>query len=214
MTIDFIPELKITPRAGYLRGQEGFEQILRAAHNLLVNEGAKALTNRRIAEACGLKAGNLAHYFKSKDELIRELLDAIIGGYEDAFEEVVALQNTSPQERFEQLIELILEDITTKKTTRIFPELWVMSNHSSFVEERVDELYRRARVALNDLIAEMNPALGVDERETLALFISASMEGMTIFAGYRKKWQDKMPALKRISKKSFTYLVTSIPSPS
>jgi hypothetical protein len=38
------------------------------------------------------------------------------------------------------------------------------------------------RVALNDIIAELNPALPPDERETLALFISASMEEKTVLA--------------------------------
>jgi hypothetical protein len=105
---------------------------------------------------------------------------------------------------------LVLEDITTMKTTRFFPELWAMANHDSFVHDRMNELYQRARVSLNELIAEINPALPADEREILALFISASMEGLTMFAGYEKPWRAQMPMLEAIARRSFVQLVSTL----
>lgn len=208
---DFVvPDLKIAPREGYARGQEGYEQILHAALEILVEQGSKALTLRTIAAQCGLKPGHLAYYFKTKEDLFRELLNGIISAYEEAFDAIFHDPDASAEERLERIVELVLEDITTKKTTRVFPELWAMANHDPFVEERVDECYRRARVVLNDLIAEINPALPAGERETLALFISASMEGTTVFAGYEKKHRQEMPAIKRIAVKSFLHTIVSL----
>ena len=202
-----IPELKILPREGYARGQEMFEQILKAAHEILVEQGLAALTLRTIAARCGLKVGNLTHYFKSKDDLLRELLNAIISGYEEVFETILHDPNASADERLGRVIDLVLEDITSRRTTRIFPELWAMSNHDPFVAERMDELYVRARAVLNDLIGEINPALSVRERETLALFISASMEGATIFVGHEKRRRHELPGIKRIATQSFLQLI-------
>jgi AcrR family transcriptional regulator len=211
LTKSFVPDLKITTReGGYARGQEGFEQILHAALHILVEHGSKALTLRRIASECGMKAGNLAYYFPSKEELLRELLDAIISGYEEAFDVIVHDPGESAEKRLERLVVLILDDITTKKTTRVFPELWAMSNHDAFVEERVDELYQRARASIVELIAEINPAISLEDRQAVALFISASMEGMTIFAGHGKAWQKKMPTIERIAVKSFLHLIASL----
>ena len=211
LTESVVPDLKITPReGGYARGQEGLEQILYAALNILVEQGSKALTLRRIASECGMKAGNLAYYFPSKEELLRELLNAIISSYEDAFEVIVHDPGASAEKRLEKLVVLILDDITTKKTSRVFPELWALSNYDPFVQERVTELYERARVGINELIAEINPALPADEREVVALFISATMEGMTIFAGYDKPWRAEMPAIERIAVKSFLHLIASL----
>ncbi|MBJ7499588.1 MAG: TetR/AcrR family transcriptional regulator [Sphingopyxis sp.] len=209
---DFIvPDLKITPRTGgYARGQDGFEQILRSSLALLVNHGASALTLRRIAAESGMNVGSLNYYFKSKEDLIRELLNAVISSYEESFDEIMHEPGASAEARLENLVSLILEDITTKKTTRFFPELWAMANHDSFVYDRMNELYQRARVSLNELIAEINPRLSADQREILALFISASMEGMTVFAGYQKPWVDRMPVLKLLARKSFVQLVTSL----
>ncbi|MDR7114373.1 TetR/AcrR family transcriptional regulator [Caulobacter sp. BE254] len=205
-----VPDLKITPREGYARGQEGIEQILRAAHRVLVEEGCAALTLRRIASECGLQVGNLNYYFRSKDELISALLDAIIGAYEDAFAEIGREPGESAERRLETYVGLILADITTKKTTRIFPELWALANVDPTVQTRVDAMYRRARAKLNQLIAELNPALPENERETLALFISASMEGLTIFAGYEKPWQPRMPWLERLACRSFIDLIKTL----
>lgn len=206
-----IDELRIRPReGGYARGQEGVEQILRAALALLVEHGSKALTLRRIAAECGVNVGNVSYYFRSKEELIRALLDAVIGMYEESFDVIVHDPSATAEERLARLLTLILEDITTKKTTRLFPELWAMANHDRFVEERLEELYARARVSLNEVIAEINPALPDDEREALALFMSASMEGMTIFAGHDKPWEHRMPWLIELSCRSFLQLARTL----
>ncbi len=206
-----VPDLTIAPRpGGYARGQEGFEQILRAALSLLVNHGAAALTLRRIATEAGMNLGSLNYYFRSKKDLIREWLNAIISSYEGAFRQIVHVPGARPEERLASLIELTLDDITTKKTTRFFPELWAMANHDPFIHERMTELYDRARVSLNELIGEINPELSGEQREAVALFISASMEGMTVFAGYEKPWGPRMPILQAISRRSFVQLVQTL----
>ena len=211
MTDPEVLDLRIRPReGGYARGQEGVEQILRAALALLVEHGSKALTLRRIASECGVNVGNVSYYFKSKEELIRALLDAVIASYEDPFDEIAHDSDSSAEQRLERLLNLILVDITSKKTTRFFPELWAMANHDPFIQDRMEELYARARVSLNDVIAEINPALPDDERETLALFMSASMEGMTVFAGHEKPWGHRMPWLIELSRRSFVELARSL----
>ncbi len=211
MTNFIVPDLKITPRpGGYARGQDGFEHILRSALSLLVNHGSAALTLRRIAAESGMNVGNLNYYFRSKEELIRELLNAVISSYEESFDEIIHEPGASAEARLENLVMLVLEDITTKKTTRVFPELWAMANHDPFIHDRMSELYDRARVSLNELIAEINPELPSDQREILALFISGSMEGMTVFAGYQKPWAAQMPMLQTLAKKSFVQLVKSL----
>lgn len=211
MTDFIVPDLKITPReGGYARGQDGVEQILKAALALLVEQGSKALTLRQIAARSGMNVGNLNYYFRSKEDLIRELLNAVISSYQDSFDAIMHEAGASPEARLEKLVALILRDITTKKTTRFFPELWAMANHDPFVQDRMEDLYSQARVSLNELIAQINPELPEDERETLALFISGSMEGLTVFAGYEKPWRPRMPMLEMIAKRAFVHLAQSL----
>lgn len=210
-TLPTVPDFVVPEReGGYARGKAGHEQILRAAINILIEEGYGALTMRRIAAQCGIRPGNLSYYFRTKEELVRGLLDAIISSYEAEFELIVADESLSPSERLVKICVFILEDIRTKKTTRIFPELWALSNHDPFANERVQDLYNRARVSLEVLIATINPAMPLQVRKDLALFISASMEGLTIFAGYEKPFLNRMPALEKIAIKSFLHLVETL----
>lgn len=211
MATQFVPDMKFILReGGYARGQEGYELILRAALNLLIEHGYRALSFRRIAEVSGLKVGHISYYFPTKEELVRALLDAVINSYQAEFDRLMHQPGFTPEKRLEDLIVLILDDITTKKTTHFFMELWALSNHDQFVFDRLHELYCRARQPLDDIIAELNPALSETERETLALFISASMEGMTVFAGYQKPFRSRMPMLERIAIKSFVRLVQAM----
>lgn len=194
---------------GYARGKAGHEQILRAAIDILIEEGFTGLTMRRIATRCGLKPGNLNYYFPTKEDLVRGLLDAIITSYEVEFQIIVSDTTASAAERLERLCNLVLEDILTKKTTRIFPELWARSNHDPFISDRMHELYVRARAPLEVMIAELNPNLTEQDRKDLSLFISASMESLTIFAGYQKPYADRMPVLERIAVESFVSLIAN-----
>ncbi len=206
-----VPDLAIQERAGgYEKGRDVYEQILRAALNLLIEEGYRSVSMRRVAAACGMKLGNLTYYFPAKEDLVRELLDAVISSYEIEFDAIAHEEGASATSRLEEICILILEDIGTKKTTRFFPELWALSNHDDFVLERMQDLYARARRPLIPLIAEINPALSPDQCESVALFISASMEGMTVFAGYEKPFAHRMRWIEQISVKAFVDLIVTL----
>lgn len=203
-----VADLAFPPReGGYRKGHETREQILTAALQLLVDEGFRAMTMRRIAAACGMKLGNLTYHFASREDLIQALLEAVISAYEVEFEPITHEPGVPPDVRLGRYCQLILEDIRSKKTTRVFPEIWALSSHDPFVLERMQELYARARAPLVELIGEMRPDLAVQDREDLALFVSASMEGTTVFAGHEKPYEPRMPALEAIAIQSFVRII-------
>jgi len=192
---------------GYVKGHETREDILHAALGILVEEGYRAMSMRRVAAASGMRLGNLTYHFPTREDLVRELLEAVIRAYEIEFAAIVHMPGVVPEKRLAEICRLILEDIRTKKTTHVFPELWALSNHDSFVLDRVQELYRRARQPLYEIVAQMRPDLPADLCDSLTLFISASMEGMTVFAGHAKPFEPRMPRLEDIAIQSFIHLV-------
>lgn len=205
------PDLEFEPReGGYARGQEGFELILRTALTVFIEHGYKDLTLRRIAKICGMRPGNISYYFKSKDELVRALFDAIANSYETAMELAMAQAGDDPERKLVNLANFILDDVATKKTTRIFPELWALANHDPFVRERVEELYSREHQHFDKVISQLNPALPNEERKVLTAFVIGSLEGMTVFAGYGKPWQKAIPQLQAIASRSFVSLVKAM----
>ncbi|KAK0348191.1 hypothetical protein LTR94_038211, partial [Friedmanniomyces endolithicus] len=61
-----------TARPGiYARGTETVDTILRAALDLLIDEGATAFTIRRIAARCDMKVGNVSYHFPRKEMLVQ-----------------------------------------------------------------------------------------------------------------------------------------------
>ena len=194
---------------GYSKGRETRELILHTALRVLTEEGYRAMSMRRVAAECGIKFGNLTYYYRTREDLVRELLDAVITSYEQEFDALVLRPALSPEQRLERYCRLVLDDITSKKTTRFFPELWALSNYDPFVSERMHELYARARQPLFDVVADMRPDLSPEDQQTLTVFISFSMEGATIFAGYQKPFSDRMDRFKRLTVETFTAAVRS-----
>ncbi len=194
---------------GYAKGYETRELILRTALHILIEEGYRAMSMRRIAGACGMRLGNLTYHYPTREDLVRALLGAVISSYEVEFARIVHAPDLLPEVRLARLCSLLVEDIGTKKTTRLFPELWALANHDGFVYERVHELYDRARAPLVEIVAEMRPDLAEDVRFDLALFMSSSMEGLTIFAGYGQPFAKRLPAVEHIAVRSFIDLVRS-----
>lgn len=188
---------------GYAKGHENREAILQAALKVLVDEGYAAMTMRRVAKECGLKFGNLTYYYRSHNDLVHALLEAVVSAYEVEFDRILQTPVSDPSERLKNYCRLVLDDLQTRKTTHVFPEIWALSNHSDFVAERMNELYRRARAPLLEILLEMRPDLPDQARQDLALFVSASMEGLTVFIGHNKAFNDRLEAMFSIQFAAF-----------
>jgi len=198
---------------GYAKGYETRELILRTALHILIEEGYRAMSMRRVAAASGMKLGNLTYHYPTREDLVRELLNAVISSSEVEFATIVHAPGVPPEERLARVCGLILDDIGSKKTTRLFPELWALANHDAFVYERVHELYDRARAPIVEIVAEMRPDLSEADRLDLSLFISASMEGLTVFAGYQMPFAARLPAVETIAIRSFIDIVRNFEVP-
>ncbi len=205
------PEPVVAGRPGtYLRGTETVDAILKAALRVLINEGAGAFTIRRIAAECGTKVGNVSYHFPRKELLIQVLLDDLLDRYDKLLEDRVRQPDLTAEQRLRLIIVICLEDIAGLRTTRLFTELWALANHNPFIADRVHVFYQKVHDFIGEYVAELNPALGPDDVQTVALYISASMEGTTPFAGYQKPWADRMPAVTRIAANHLVMLARTV----
>lgn len=199
-----VADLTLPYRAGgYPKGAQTRERILRAAHDLLVERGYVALSMRGVAAACDIRMGHLTYHFPTREHLISALFDAIIRSYEHAFEAIMEEPAIPPATRLGNLCVLILDDIGTRRTTRIFPELWALSNHDPFVAERMYDMYGRARAALMRAIRQVCPTMSDREVKLTGLFMSSAMEGVGIFAGHGKPYAADMGEITRIAVRAF-----------
>lgn len=194
----------------YARGSDTVDAILKAARDVLIDEGAECFTIRRIAAQCGMKVGNVSYHFPRKDMLIQILLDDLIDSYSSLLDDVVRKPGLTAEERLKLVIILCLDDTTSKRTTHLFIELWALANHNMFVADRVRAFYERVHAVIGGYVATINPALSADDVHSVALFISATMEGATPLLGYGRPWADKMPVFTALAVQSLVSLARTV----
>ena len=195
-----VPLLKIKARSGvYATGQERVVQILETALEILIHDGIGAVTLREIARRMGIRGGAIYHYYSTREDLLLDMLSGVLNSYEEFFEAFRTPSDEPPDVRLRSFIGAVIDDILTLKTTRLFPELWVLAARDENVARMVDAIYIRSRLIAKRFIQAMNPALDTRTLETLALFVTSSLEGLTLFAGYGKPWAGEMDRLKEIA---------------
>lgn len=192
------------------RGQQTAAAILEAARDVLVEEGYPSLTMRNVAKRAGITVGNLSYYYARRDDLLHDLLEAVIQGYVEDFDRIVGDVERSPEQRLEDMIRFVVGDLSTKETTGFFPALWGLAAHDPVAAREMTYVYDVERDAFAKAIAAMRPDLSRKDREVLALFISASIEGHTVFIGYKRDRAADGQAIANIAVHSFLTLVRTI----
>ena len=191
------------------KGQHTAQAILLAAEQLVIDEGYHNFSLRKVAAEADLTLGNLQYYFPSKDSLLKAMLDNCIQRYLDRFEAIRAEAGRDPEAQFIGLITMILRDLNSRRTTVFFPEVWSLSNHDDHATEFMDAMYDRYRGVLIEVIAQLNPSLSPDQQRRLAIFISSSIEGHTMFIGHGKVWTAETDNIIAMAIQSFLWLIRS-----
>jgi AcrR family transcriptional regulator len=194
----------------YARGSDTVNVILKAALRILIEEGASAFTLRRIASECGLQVGNVSRHFPRKEMLVQVLLEELLMPTEGLVEKNIRKTGMSAEDALSLIITGSLDEIKSKRMTHLFIELWAMANHNEFVAERLEVSYNYVHDLIASFVSLLNPKLSADDAYTVALFISASIEGSTMLAGFGKPWKSKMPQMKALAVKSLIHLAKTI----
>jgi AcrR family transcriptional regulator len=194
------------------RGSKTVDMILRAAVQVLIEEGSAAFTLKRIAEKCDLQIGNVTRHFPRKEMLVQLLLHEILDSGEELLRHRVYETNMPAEEALTLVITGTMEGAKAKGTTHLMTELWAMSNHNEFVAERVEALYQYTHTLIGSFVQQMNPSLDNEEVEAVSIFINAAMEGMTVIAGHGKPWATKMPLMQIIGANSLVQMAKTITS--
>jgi AcrR family transcriptional regulator len=204
---------RLRTRAGsgiYQTGRERVVQILETALEIVIESGYQALTLREVARRCNVQIGAVTYYYKSRSDLLQDVLNMVMVPYAESIGAILEEGGLSAEQKLERFIRVLLEDIRTKRTTRLFPHLWALANNDPFVAKAVDSIYILERRTLTRLISEINPTLGEREREALAVYLSAAIAGSTMFVGFEKPWAGELPLYSAIACQGLIQLVKTI----
>ena len=193
--------------AAYPAGQATVRRILEGARRLLIEEGHKGMTMRRVAKAAGISPGNLSYYYRTRSDLLEDLLEDVISGYIEQFERLRDEVHDNPDEQFRQVIGYVYDDLASRSTTLFFPELWVLANRDDWTAQQMEKMYAKYRAVLEEVIALVNPRIGQTRAADLALLISASIEGHTVFIGHGRPHRARGPQLRNVLIEHFLHLI-------
>jgi len=155
-------------------------QVFAAAADEFADSGYSGASMNRLVRRAGISKGSLFHYFGTKGALFDALVDA-------AFGEVKALlrgvrdgsRGLPPAERLERLLEAGFAFIERRpRLARIYFRL-LQSGDAPLGRRRLDELGRRSRRFLQELVAEAQAAGEADpalDAERTAWLLDAMLE--------------------------------------
>jgi TetR/AcrR family transcriptional regulator, cholesterol catabolism regulator len=86
------------------------DELLKLAATMFADRGLKSTTVRDIADSAGILSGSLYHHFKSKEQMVEEVLKDFLDWLFERYQEIVATEST-PLDRVKGLFMASFEAI-------------------------------------------------------------------------------------------------------
>ena len=172
--------------------EERIEQITEAATKVFAEQGFDKARMDDIASEANLSKGTLYLYFKSKDAIIRHLLERL---FEREFADLNALANTDipASEKLVLFTDTVIADLNN--WARLIPIMYEFLGRlfrQSIVQQAFEE-YMETYLAIITPIIQQGIDEGefhVEDAETVAITIGALFEGTILLWVYDKKRVD------------------------
>jgi len=190
------PEDSVTDRDGIAARQPELRSrasrttiklIVESAQDVLIEKGYAGFTTRAVAETAKISQGNLGYHFKTKQDLLRAVVDdqveTILGRFATMLQGIDR-ENTSGMD---QLLRDLWKETTSDRIVRLFRELWVIAVHDSDIKDKIDDMYDVLMEKVVDMLQEFYPNAEVQSlRESVQLLAIVS-EGTSVLFGTRSK---------------------------
>jgi AcrR family transcriptional regulator len=169
---------------GRRAGNDTAARIVLAARELLMTQGYAQFSMRNVAARAGLHLANVQYYYKTREALVKALVDDTGERYRSSYEELRAKGPTDRQARFKAVVEFNLKDIATAETRRYFIQLWaLLTEIDGRAGHLMNDLYAIDIQQLGDCIADLVPDADAAEVRRRASILAAMIEGMVVVRG-------------------------------
>jgi DNA-binding transcriptional regulator YbjK len=162
------------------RGAARRDAILRAAIDLVGEEGPDALTHRAVAERAGVSVSATTYWFSSKEEIFREAVALAAGEEVERFERLVldlAPRHVAPSEWAREVSAALAADVQADPARPIaLYEFLLEAAREPALREEV-ERWEQAQLRL---AAAGLRAAGSDDPETDAHVVVATVTGLIL----------------------------------
>ncbi len=130
------------------------EQILKAAVTAFARSGLKDTSMNDIVRESGLSKGAIYWYYKSKDEIISEILNEFFDPEE--IKNVEAMLSTgTPLQKIEKLVEYMIEEMNKMRRFRpVIQELFVLALRDEKIRTMTKKSFHASVALLQGIIEE------------------------------------------------------------
>ena len=141
--------------------------ILDRAAKLFADEGFDRTSVSRVAQACEISKANVYHYYRGKDEILFDILNAYLSGLRDSvFTLQKGITNLSPEDQFAATVRKLLLDYQGMDNEHRLQT--TVLNHLPADQQKVLLGYQRDIVRLvSGLIAAIEPRVFENNAENL-----------------------------------------------
>lgn len=168
-------------------------EILRAAIELIADEGYGSLSMRALARASGMKLGALQYHFRTWDTLLVALVAYIESEIISAFESGVGeLGRTDVRNIIEFMLDEQVGTADGLFSDRLWAQLWAMEQVEPLISDLLEEVYAKFLALLEATLVER----GAAQPRAEALALLSMVEGESLFAGRGRRWEKDRPAVR------------------
>ncbi len=139
--------------------------------------GYPAFTIRNIAAQANISVGSVQHYYKTKNELLQDLLLYVTDKYNQAYRQAFSRIFDSPEDRFFAFVDFLLQDMTRPLRRGFFFQAWALAPMDEYVEKRMEESFSRYHAAVANTVRDLDPDLSPAEISKRASAIQSIIEG-------------------------------------
>jgi AcrR family transcriptional regulator len=172
--------MEADPDVSAISGSRRREEILSVAADLFARKGFEGTTVRDIAEAAGILSGSLYHHFRSKEQIMDEIVTAYFEEIEERWS-VVLDGSSDPAEQFAAMLrELLLAVHRHPGAARMLTNEWSNFREVSALTQRW-----KAHEAQGRSLARAAVADGTFRSDIDAFYLySVGMDVVRGFAGW------------------------------
>ena len=169
-------------------------EILRAAIELIADEGYGSLSMRALARASGMKLGALQYHFRTWNALLVALVAYIEGEIVAAFESGMGeLEQANVRDMVEFMLDEYVGTSDGLFKDRLRAQLWAMEQVGPLISDLLEEVYAKFLALLEARLVER----GAADPRAEALVLRSMVEGESLFAGSGRRWAKDRPAVRR-----------------
>lgn len=157
-------------------------EIVRAAQEILAEEGPAALTLRAVANAVGIKLASLQYHFRTHADLVDALADETVAMYASGLEAGAASADASPEERLDHALRwFTVESPVDRRQAKLELQFWALAQTNDSAKEALRRYQGIYVETLRRLVRAARPNLSAHESRARALSIACLLEGAILF---------------------------------